>query len=89
MSPSLLELLDLVGRVANGAALARRAIAFWGPVLHGPTLVAPLFALGSLIALALLSGIAASSLAMLLVAALALYLLLTEVFGFTIELAGV
>ena len=88
MTPSVFDFLDLLGRVVDGAALARRAIAFWGPVAPNPALLSPLLTLGSLVALALLSGIAASSLAMLLVAIIALYLLLTEVFGLTFELAG-
>ena len=82
----LTQVLQLVEDLLMGAAAVQRIAAFWGPVIPAPTLVGPLLAIGSVVALALLSGLAVGSVATLLVALIALYLLITEVFGITIEL---
>jgi hypothetical protein len=50
-----------------------------------PAFLAPAVALGGLVAFLLLSGVAVTALGALLLALLALYALLVEVFGFTIE----
>ena len=83
----LTQVLQLVNDLLLGAAAVQRVVAFWGPVIPAPTLVGPLLAIGSVIALALLSGLAVGSIATLLVALLALYLLLTEVFGVSLEIS--
>lgn len=82
----LTQVLQLVQDLLMGAAAVQRLVAFWGPVGSAPTLLGPFLAIGSVIALALLSGLAISSVATLLVALVALYLLLTEVLGIDIEL---
>ncbi|HEX7406268.1 MAG TPA: hypothetical protein VF515_01340 [Candidatus Binatia bacterium] len=50
--------------------------------------MAPFLALASVVALALLTGIAAGSVAVLIVVLVALYVLLTEVLGVSIEIAN-
>lgn len=65
---------------------ARRLWAFWGPVGEASTWVTPLVAVGSVLSLALLSGMAVAALATLLVALVLLYYLLSEVFGVSLEL---
>lgn len=80
------QLVQLIERTVSVAATARRWVAFWGPVTETPALLAPLLALGSVLTLALLTGIAAGSLAVLIIALMALYVLLTDVFGISIEL---
>lgn len=82
----LFDLFQLVERTATVVTAARRFAAFWGPVADMPSLMAPFLALASVVALALLTGIAASSVALLLIALLALYVLLTEVLGVSIEI---
>jgi len=77
--------IDLVHSALSGVGAARRLLAFWGPVIDVPALVAPLLALGALVAFALLSGLAVSSMALLIVTLIALYLLLTDVFGLSID----
>ncbi len=81
----LTQVLELVQNLLVGAAAVQRLAAFWGPTIPTPTLLGPLMAIGSVVALALLSGLAVGSVATLLVALVALYLLITEVFGITVE----
>ena len=83
MVSPLWQLLDQAVQVLS---TARRWAAFWAPVADVPPLVAPFVALGSLISLALMTGLAVSSLASFLVAVLALYLLVTEVLGISVDL---
>ena len=83
MVPRVLQLLE---HALSGAALARQWIAFWGPVVDVRSVAAALLAVASVLALALLSGIAVSSLFSLVMTLAALYVLLTEVFGVTVEL---
>ena len=82
----LLQLLELAEYALSGVAVARRLIAVWSPVIGAPTLLNPLVAVGSVLALALLTGVAVASLSTLIVAALILYTLLTEVFGISFEI---
>lgn len=51
-----------------------------------PRFLAPLVTVGGLLTFVLLSGVALTSLAALLLALLVMYLLLAQVFGFSIEL---
>ncbi|MGD0947821.1 MAG: hypothetical protein ABSA52_10340 [Candidatus Binatia bacterium] len=81
------QLSQLIGRTVSVAATAQRWVAFWGPVTETPVLVTLFVALGSVLTLLLLTGIAAGSLAMLIIALTALYVLLTEVFGISIEIS--
>jgi hypothetical protein len=81
------QLAGLIERTVSVAAAAQRWVAFWGPITEAPGLVTLVLALGSVLALALLTGIAAGSLAILIIALTALYVLLTDVFGISIELS--
>lgn len=64
----------------------RRLIAFWGPTSVVPTWMAPGVALGALLALVVVSGVAVASMGVLLTALLAAHLLLTDVFGVSVAL---
>jgi hypothetical protein len=55
------------------------------PPFGGPAALSPLTSLAALLGLAALSGIALGALGVLLVAAIGIHLLLTEVLGITIE----
>jgi hypothetical protein len=55
------------------------------PPFGGPDALSPLTSLAALLGLAALSGIALGALGVLLVAAIGIHLLLTEVLGITIE----
>ncbi|HUI24969.1 MAG TPA: hypothetical protein VL403_02700 [Candidatus Kryptonia bacterium] len=68
-------------------SVASRFVRFWGPVMALPGLAAPVSFLGSLLSLLILSGVAIAGLATFIVAALMLYLMLTEVFGLSIDVA--
>jgi hypothetical protein len=76
---------QLIDGTLASLGTARRVLAFWGPVTDASGLVAPLLAIASVLMLALLTGIAIASLGTLIVALMILYLLLTEVFGVTID----
>ena len=78
-------LLGLVVDALAGITSARRLLSVWGPVLDVPAALGPVVAIASVVTLALLSGIAVGSLAVLIFALVALYLLLTEVFGVSLE----
>ncbi len=80
------DLFELLGRALAGARAARWALAFWGPVVDARALVEPLLAVASVVTLALLSGVAVGALVTLLVALSALYVLLTEFFGVSVDL---
>lgn len=75
-----------------GVARIYQTVDFWRPLvgLPGmealPSLVAPTLALGSLLALLLLSGVAIGSLASLISALLLAALILDEIFGLTFDL---
>jgi hypothetical protein len=76
---------ELVEQLRRGFSDAQRVLALWGPVTGASGLVASFVALASVLALALLTGLAVGSLAVLIVALLALHVLLTEVLGVRIE----
>lgn len=82
MLPQLLQLLE---SAFAGAGAARRLLAFWGPAVDARVLIAPLLAVASVLVLALLTGLAVGTLSTLIFTLAALYLLLTEVFGISIE----
>ena len=83
------DLLRYVNGMLEGLAVARRVLGFLGPVPQATDLVAPLMAVASVIALALLTGLAVGSLATLLVTVFALYYVLTEIFGVSVDLVRV
>ena len=87
--------LDDVGRQLRGVAdamweevRAQGVLPLLQPVapFNRPGFVAPAVAIGGLIGALLLSGLAVTALGSLLLALLALYLLLVQVFGLSIEL---
>jgi hypothetical protein len=82
MLPQLLRLLE---QAFAGAGVARRLLAFWGPTVDAQALIAPLLAVASVLVLALLTGVAVGTLSTLVFTLAALYLLLTEVFGVSID----
>ncbi len=82
------QVLQLLERTASAMVTAQRWVGFWGPVTEAPLLLSPLVALSSVLTLALLTGLAAGALTVLIVAVTALYVLLTEVFGFSFEIAA-
>ena len=80
------NILQLVQATWVGVGTVQRWLGFWQPLAgSGPALLGPFLALSSILALALLTGVAAGALATLIVALLALYLLLTEVLGVTVD----
>ena len=81
----LTQLLQLVEQAVAGFDTARRVLAFWGPVAAVPALLGPFLAIGSVLTLALLTGVAVGALSTLIVTLVVLYLLLTEVFGVSID----
>jgi hypothetical protein len=83
MVPQLLQFLE---QVISGASTARRFLTFWGPVIDAGVLVGPLLAIASVLTLAVLTGVAVGTLATLILTLAVLYLLLTEVFGVSIDL---
>ncbi|GIW43820.1 MAG: hypothetical protein KatS3mg077_1102 [Candidatus Binatia bacterium] len=82
------RMFRFLGQVGEAWAATRRFLAFWGPVGEASTWVTPLVAVGSVLALALLTGIAVAALATLLVALMALYYLLSELFGLSVEMTA-
>lgn len=83
----LRDLVSIMNTALAGVAGARRLLAWLEPARPAADLVAPLVAVASVLVLALLSGLAVGALATLIVALFALYVLLTEVFGLSVELA--
>ena len=59
------------------------------PPFDRPSFLAPAVAFGGLLALVLLSGAAVSAFGGLLLSVLALYMLLVDVFGFSLEIAPI
>ena len=82
------QLLELLDSALAGVTAARRLAAFWGPVTAVPPLLGPLLAVASVLSLALLTGIAVGTLATVVVVLLALYLVLTEVFGVSVSVVA-
>ncbi len=77
-------LAEAVGREVRGEGM----LALLRPVapFNQPRILAPAITIGALVSFLILSGVALTALGSLLTALLALYLLLVEVFGVTIEL---
>ena len=82
----LTSFLQLVQATLVGVGTVQRWLGLWQPLASsGPALLGPFLALSSILVLALLTGVAAGALAVLIVVLLALYLLLTDVLGVTID----
>ena len=64
-------------------------LGFWQPIMILPPWAAPAVAIGALLALAALCGIAVLSIATLLAALLTAHLLLERVFGVSVDLVPV
>ena len=82
MLPQLWRMFE---QVFSGAQAASRVVAFWGPVIDVGVVTRSLLAVVSVLALAMLTGIAVGTLSTLLLTVAALYVLLTEVFGVTVD----
>jgi len=81
-------MFDLTRWVSQAFGLvggAAQMLTILSPLVSSQTWLNTLAALGALTLLAVVAGIAVGSLSSLLVASLALYLLLTDVFGLTVE----
>ena len=80
----LWSVAEAVGAEVRGEGL----IALLRPIapFNRPNFLAPAVTVGSLLAFLILSGVAVASLGALLTALLALYLLVVQVFGVTVEL---
>ena len=78
------SMAEMLGREARGQGV----IGLLRPVapFNRPNFLAPAITVGALLSFLLLTGVAVASLGALLTALLALYLLLVDVFGVTIEL---
>jgi len=84
-------ILDVIERLLGAYQLARwvgdtrRLAALWQPVLPVEGVAALVAAVGALLAAVVLSGVALAALGNFLTATLALYLILTQVFGISVE----
>jgi hypothetical protein len=80
----LWQMVDVVGKEVRGEGM----LALLRPVapFNRPQFLAPAITIGALLGFLLLSGIAVASLGALLTALLALYLMLVQVFGVSVEL---
>ena len=80
----LWQMVDVVGKEVRGEGM----LALFRPVapFNRPQFLAPAITIGALLSFLLLSGIAVASLGALLTALLALYLMLVQVFGVSVEL---
>jgi hypothetical protein len=80
----LWQVVDVVGKEVRGEGM----LALLRPVapFNRPQFLAPAITIGALLGFLLLSGIAVASLGALLTALLALYLMLVQVFGVSVEL---
>ena len=81
------QLAEWAQRTAQIAVTARHRVAVWGPTWNAPALLSPFATLVAVVGLALLSGVAVAAVAVLIAALVGLYVLLTEVFGLSVELA--
>lgn len=84
MNPT--DLLTLLERLRYGWNGAQQFVAIWAPVAAAPDLIAPFLAIASVLAVALLSGVAIAALSTLIIALAALHVLLTQVLGLSIEI---
>ena len=80
----LWQVVDVVGKEVRGEGM----LSLLRPVapFNRPQFLAPAITIGALLGFLLLSGIAVASLGALLTALLALYLLVVQVFGVSVEL---
>jgi len=80
----LWQVVDVVGKEVRGEGM----LALLRPVapFNQPQFLAPAITIGALLGFLLLSGIAVASLGALLTALLALYLMLVQVIGVSVEL---
>jgi hypothetical protein len=81
------DVFSLLLQARHGWNGAQRFFALWSPVGPIPDLVAPFLAIASVLAVALLSGVAISALSALLISLAALHVILTQVLGLSIEIA--
>ncbi len=79
--------LKVVDDVVTGALLVQRFATLLQPATLANPLIATIAALASMLSLLILSGVAISSVVILLAAILGLYFLVTEVLGISIEVA--
>jgi hypothetical protein len=79
----LWQVVDVVGKEVRGEGM----LSLLRPVapFNRPQFLAPAITIGALLGFLLLSGIAVASLGALLTALLALYLMLVQVFGVSVE----
>jgi len=79
----LWQVVDVVGKEVRGEGM----LALLRPVapFNRPQFLAPAITIGALLSFLVLSGIAVASLGALLTALLALYLMLVQVFGVSVE----
>jgi hypothetical protein len=80
--------LSLAEDTVAAFSVANSLLRLFTPVSAGPLVMSPLWALGSILLLAVLTGVAASSLAALILAVVALAYVFTEVLGFSIEISA-
>jgi len=83
MLPTFLKVMD---DIVSGALLIQRVTTLLQPAAIASPMVATLAALASMLTLLLLSGVAIGSVMVLLTTVLALYFVLTEVLGITVEM---
>lgn len=82
MFPTFLKVVD---DVVTGALLVQRLATLLQPATLANPLIATIAALASMLSLLILSGVAISSVVILLAAILGLYFIVTEVLGISIE----
>ncbi len=89
----MIESLRFAFEIVDGVARIYRTVEFWRPMAQVPGLaglpswIAPSLALGALLSLVALSGIAIGSLSVLLTALLLAAVILDEIFGVGFEVA--
>lgn len=79
---------DYVEAARDGWASIERWAGFWGPVVPLPAIVQPAAAVGTLLALLAVTGLAVGSLALFVACVLFLYLIATQVLGVEIRVLG-
>jgi hypothetical protein len=79
---------DYLDAARDGWGSFQRLAGFLAPAIPVPLPLQPVAAAGMLLTLAATTGVALGSLALLLTSLLALYLLLTQVFGLEIRVAN-
>ncbi len=82
----LQRLATMLLQAADAAVTVRRFIAFWGPLGDASAWLTPLVAVGSVLSLAILTGVAVGALVTLLITLMALYYLVSEIFGVSVDI---